>query len=470
MKKIALLLLAGAIALSAAEWNIEQITDASDLWSTDPLLALDAQGQPRVLFTQWNGDVQIKVAARDTDSWFIRDVATVSEEFLPYYSIDVGGDGATYVAYADWVSIDNADIFIATDKDGSFESVNVSHDGLSQLAPVLRVDRDGMLHMLYAEAADMDEAIDLYYGWIFEDALHGELVAENMYQFDYVGYDLVFDQGPTITPHAFYIGDDSYLWHAAPGELVWMRESINELSSAWPSAVADPLGSFHVAYDVGGSSIHYISNMSGTWQDEMISDVGTPEGGNERPVLALEAVYGGYLGIGYPHVVWMHADGDWWYDFYYSSRTTGPWEEEPVTATPEYDELPGYGRYFALDIHGYGHLVYCAEDSNYVTQLFYAKSKEPLIKVAVAENPPGLAPLGLEVEGGKVLFNLPQSSSVRLSLYDAAGRMVRELASGSYPAGQSEVVVGCQNLPRGVYFARLQSGNTSASARMVVIR
>ncbi len=470
MKKIAFVLLAGLVFLAAAEWNVEQITNAPDLWSTDPLLVLDAQGRPRILFTQWNGEVQIKVAARDTELWVIHDVATVNENFMPFYSIDVDSEANTYVAYSNWTGVSNSDIFIATDKGGSFESVNVSQDETYQMAPVLKLDRNGKLHMLYAEAQDLDSAKNLYYGWIDGDSLQRELVAQNMYQNEYLGYDLVFDQGPIIKPHAFYIGDDDCLWSATSGEPAWLKEKINELSSEWPSAVADPLGSFHVAYDVGGSSIHYISNMSGTWQDEMVSDLGTPEGGNERPVLALETVYGGYLGIGYPHIVWMHADADWWYDLYHSTRTTGPWEEEPVTATTEYDELSGYGRYFALDIQGYGHLVYCADDSNYVTQVFYAKSKEPLIKVAVSENPASIAPLEIEIEGGKVLFNLPQSSFVRISLYDVSGARIKELACGFCPSGQNEVPISCDNLPAGVYFVRGQIGEQAASAKFVVTR
>ena len=122
MKRIALMVLAGVLALSAVEWDIEQITDEADLWSTDPILVLDAQWHPHILFTQWNEEVHIKVASHDTDLWVIDDVATVSEYFTPYYSIDVDSEGNTYVAYSDWIGMDSSDIFVACD----FASANCS--------------------------------------------------------------------------------------------------------------------------------------------------------------------------------------------------------------------------------------------------------------------------------------------------------------------------------------------------------
>jgi len=468
MKRIALMVLAGVLALSAVEWDIEEITDEADLWSTDPILVLDAQWHPHILFTQWNEEVHIKVASHDTDLWIIDDVATVSEYFMPYYSIDVDIEGNIFVAYFDWAGMANVDIFVASDEEGEFASVNVTDDEAFQVAPVMKLDQDGVPRMLYAEANAVDDTMRLFYGWVDEEGLHGELVAENMYQDEYLGYDLVYEQGPIIMPHVFYIGDDDHLWHTTSGESAWIAEPLNELSSEYPSAVADPLGSFHVAYDVEGSSIHYITNMTGAWQDELVSDLGDPEGGNERPSLALEIVYGGYLGIGNPHVVWMHADADWWYDLYYAGKTTGAWSpEEPVTSTPEKDELPGYGRYFAVDVEGYGHLVFCAEDEDGVTQIYYAKSKEPLIS-GIAERPAEINPFDLEVRGSTIHFSLPEASSIRLNLYDAAGRRVRSLTSGVYESGEHSVPINQAELSAGVYFVHLESNNRQASVKFVI--
>ncbi len=335
------------------------------------------------------------------------------------------------------------------------------------MAPVIKLYNEGTPRLLYVQVTVPREEVQLFYGWVDAGGLYSEQVTENLYQEDYTGLDLVFD--PLHIPHVFYIGDDDHLWHTTSGEPAWIPEQLNELSSEYPSAVADPLGSFHVAYDVGGSSIHYITNMTGTWQDELVSDLGDPEGGNERPSLALEIVYGGYLGIGNPHVVWMHADAEWSYDLYYAGKTTGPWAEEPITSTPQEDEWPGYGHYFSIDVEGYGHVVYDFPDDNEIWQIYYAKSKEPLIS-GIAERPAEINPFDLEVRGSTIRFSLPNASSIRLDLFDASGRRVTCIASGIYAAGDHAIPINSVGLPAGVYFVQGEIAGRSASAKFVLTK
>jgi len=465
MKRIALMVLAGVLALSAVEWETVQITDEIEADCYSPILAMDADGNLRVLYTQWGENVFLKLASNATGSWTIKDVAQVSEDFWEAYGLDVDADGNSFVAYMDWMN-EHSDLFLAADTGGNFVSVNITEDENTQVVPMLKLDHEGIPHLLYVVLVT-EEIGELYYGWVGADGFHSEQLTENMFPEYFLGYDLVFD--PLHIPHAFYIGDDDHLWHATPGEPAWIGERLNELSSEWPSAVADPLGSFHVAYDVGGSSIHYITNMSGTWQDELVSDLGDPVGGNERPSLALEIVYGSYLGIGNPHVVWMHADAEWSYDLYYAGKTTGPWAEEPITSTPQEDEWPGYGHYFSIDVEGYGHVVYDFPDDNEIWQIYYAKSKEPLIS-GIAERPAEINPFDLEVRGSTIRFSLPNASSIRLDLFDASGRRVTCIASGIYAAGDHAIPINSVGLPAGVYFVQGEIAGRSASAKFVFAR
>ncbi len=349
MRRIALILLTAVFVVGAVEWDVEPITEAPDRFSFDPLLSLDEQGNARVVFQQFNGRAYLKVASNATGSWVIKDIPKPSNDYSPGYSLDVDPSRNTVVAFVEWTDPmgEYTDIFLATDSTGEFVSVNITDDELFQVAPVLKLNQEGIPHLLYAVLVT-EEIGELYHGWVDAGGFHSEQVTENMYPWDFLGYDLVFD--PLHIPHAFYIGDDSHLWQATSGEPAWIAEQLNELSSEWPSAVADPLGSFHVAYDVGGSSIHYITNMSGTWQDELVSDLGDPEGGNERPSLALEIVYGGYLGIGNPHVVWLRPDDLGWRSIWYASKETGGWTEElAIPSGFDQGAEPGYGRYFAID-------------------------------------------------------------------------------------------------------------------------
>jgi len=456
MRRIALMVLAGVLALSAVEWEIEQVTKGTKHYSYQPLLALDDQGYTHVLFTQWNDDVYLKVASNVIGSWVIKEVAPVTEG--PSYCLDVDSEGNTFVAFSQWLDETNWDLFIAADTNGKFVSVNITKDEIVNVVPIVTLDHEGIPHLLYVERTTPEEVAELFYGYDDAEGFHSEQVCENLHPDYYIGFDLVFDQ--LYIPHAFYIGDDSHLWHTTSGEPGWIGDQLNELSSEYPSAVADASGAFHVAYDVGSNSIHYITNQSGAWQDELVSAGGGPKGWNEQPSIAIDP-------NGDPHVVWLRVNADYWHDFYYANKTTGVWVEEPITSTPEEDELPGYGHYFAIDAQGYGHLVYCADDEDGVTQIYYAKSKAPL---AIAESPTQVIPLSLELRGSWVHFSLPEAAPVRLDLYDASGRRVCCIASGIYAAGEHSVPINSDRLPTGVYFVRAESTNLQASAKFVLTR
>lgn len=464
MKKTLMVLFAGACALSAVEWQKEQVTHQTEYDSYAPVIALDAAGKVRILYLEWGGHY-LKVASNTGSSWDIRTVAQVTGAGYSY-SIDVDDSGASYVAYDDYVSEDNPDIFFSTDKGGTFTPVNITNDAPYQVAPVLKLDNDNIPHIVYAQSLN-EEDIQLYQGWVDGDELYPEQVTTNLYQDEYSGFDMVFDLSGAI--HVFYTGDNYHLWRTTSGEPSWIKEEINELTSMWPSVVTDPMGSFHVAYGEEEKNIHYTTNTSGTWQDEIVSG-GAPEGGGDwRPNLVLDNLFG-YLAVGKPHIAWIRYDDEYWGDLYYSSKPEGSWVEEAITSEPGKDEWPGYGRYFAIDKENYGHIVYDFPDENDVWQIMYAKSTEPLAEpVAITEIPNGLSP-SLRIEGSRIRFDLAQSSSIRLTLYDASGRMINELASGTYPAGQNEITIHSGNLPSGVYFARLESANTSASARMILVK
>jgi hypothetical protein len=68
----------------------------------------------------------------------------------------------------------------------------------------------------------------------------------------------------------------------------------------------------------------------------------------------------------------------------------------------------------------------------------------------------------------EISFSLPKAENVRLSVYDAQGRLVRNLAEGTRTAGTHHVSVS--GLESGVYFYRLEAGKASLTRRMVVAK
>ena len=62
-----------------------------------------------------------------------------------------------------------------------------------------------------------------------------------------------------------------------------------------------------------------------------------------------------------------------------------------------------------------------------------------------------------------------------MGIYDVAGRLVREVAGGAFPAGyQSAIWDGLdergRELASGTYFLRLRSGGLQESLELVVVR
>ncbi|HUF10628.1 MAG TPA: T9SS type A sorting domain-containing protein [Rhodothermales bacterium] len=56
-----------------------------------------------------------------------------------------------------------------------------------------------------------------------------------------------------------------------------------------------------------------------------------------------------------------------------------------------------------------------------------------------------------------ITYSIPQRSDVRLSVFDALGRQVRQLTSGVQPAGRYSLTVDATDLPSGVYFYTLEA-------------
>ncbi|MBN2378616.1 T9SS type A sorting domain-containing protein [candidate division WOR-3 bacterium] len=458
MRRSLPVVLLAPIIMSAVQWEVERIPNPTDANFGYPILALDEQGHARVLFTEEFSS--LKLASNATGEWVITEVGQGTLGY--YYSMDIDADGNVFVVYECVTREDDPDIFFACDTSGEFAPRNLTDDSGIQTSPIIRLDNDGTPYLMYTDVQD-NEA-ELFFGEINPEGLKAEQVVDNLWPWYYNGYDLCFDNNNAA--HIFYPGDnETYLWHAFSDENLanWTQEEIHSHESGTPTVFKDASGKLHVAYmDMFGARgrIHYLTNRSGTWTDELVSDNAPPEGGNERPSVYLDPE-------GNPHTVFLCSTEDWSYDVHYVCKSGETWAEEEVTSIPEKDEFPGFDRYFAIDAQGYAHLVYCTEDANFICQVYYAKSKEP-VAVGIAEKPADIPLRNLEVRGSTVRFSLPESAYVCLSLYDASGRRVDHIASGYYPEGEHSIPVNSDLLSYGVYFVRAEIGDQAVSAKLII--
>ncbi len=96
----------------------------------------------------------------------------------------------------------------------------------------------------------------------------------------------------------------------------------------------------------------------------------------------------------------------------------------------------------------------------------------------VGENPsaPKIEPLTMRVLGSpagegvetSLRFGLREAGRARIDLFDANGRLVRNLLDREVPAEVDFVIVDTEALSSGIYFARLESGGHSVSKKLVV--
>jgi hypothetical protein len=69
-----------------------------------------------------------------------------------------------------------------------------------------------------------------------------------------------------------------------------------------------------------------------------------------------------------------------------------------------------------------------------------------------------------------IMYQLPEFSNVKLSLYDIIGREVVLLVNGNQPAGYYGVVLDASGLASGVYIYRIDTKNFTKSLKMSVIK
>lgn len=67
-------------------------------------------------------------------------------------------------------------------------------------------------------------------------------------------------------------------------------------------------------------------------------------------------------------------------------------------------------------------------------------------------------------------FRLPVQSNVKLSVYDAEGRMVAGLINEKRQPGNYSVTFSGEDLPSGVYFCRINAGDFSDTRRMMLVK
>lgn len=160
-----------------------------------------------------------------------------------------------------------------------------------------------------------------------------------------------------------------------------------------------------------------------------------------------------------PNLTWISYDP--------TTGTVPPGESQPFTMDFFARDMP-LGRYFIVL-----ELLHNAAGEQFDMPVEFTVSRE----VAVVEGTP--APLTLALEPvfpnpfnsrTTVVFTLTQEGPARLSLWDIAGRQVRELELGRLSAGRHTAAFDGRDLTSGVYLLRLETAAGSAAQKMLLLK
>ncbi|MDD5087702.1 MAG: carboxypeptidase regulatory-like domain-containing protein [bacterium] len=67
-------------------------------------------------------------------------------------------------------------------------------------------------------------------------------------------------------------------------------------------------------------------------------------------------------------------------------------------------------------------------------------------------------------------FAVPQTSPVRLTVYEMTGRLAATLTDAEFPAGEHRINFDAAALPSGMYLARMEAGNFSATRKLLLLK
>jgi parallel beta-helix repeat protein len=69
-----------------------------------------------------------------------------------------------------------------------------------------------------------------------------------------------------------------------------------------------------------------------------------------------------------------------------------------------------------------------------------------------------------------IVFTLPETRPVRLSVHNSAGALIKILVDGSRNAGAHSIIWAAEDLPSGVYICRLETGAQSVSKTVILMK
>ena len=140
--------------------------------------------------------------------------------------------------------------------------------------------------------------------------------------------------------------------------------------------------------------------------------------------------------------------------------------QEPQTVVTVIDSIPYETIYAGTDNQG---VIYAATYGRglFRCETYRRHTSVPETPAVVAQSSISMYPNPVRDEA-RVSFELRNSASVNIQVFDMSGRLVKSETLGNYTEGQHEVTVNMNGLAQGAYVLRLNAGSYTSSARFMM--
>jgi len=267
-----------------------------------------------------------------------------------------------------------------------------------------------------------------------------------------------------------------YIWASYISNNDSIHIDANSSGDVWTKFLRYPVGNFGdytaigawrdtiiTVFDFMGASLGYVRyltsyNGGSNWFWGVIGDSTNTE---ESPDVACRGgagqgvVYRYYTPTRQERYTWRAYAGGW-------PAPVSIADYEPYYDKPSIEYL-GSNRYGVVYTRWTGPNQACYFDRSDWTGIVENKTENTISRfISLAPNPSnGLA---------KFSYVTKQQGNVKISLYDASGRLVNNLINETKPAGTYTLNLNNQELPNGIYFIRVETTEGMASKTMTIVR
>jgi hypothetical protein len=452
-----------AVAAAGTDWIIESIAPCG----LHHDLAVDGAGAPHVLFSNcrgWEscfpcdaGGPRLTYATRADTGWILETVSL--DPTGDHLTIILDGAATPHIAFQDT----NRQMHYGFREVAGWQLENLYHETLLRYraSPSLALDSGGQPHIAFIQGERIVYAHKSGGVWTEEPVTGSTLdnwSARAAIAFDTAGILHIGSWMYYTSAVYFTRGGAGWTYETLNGDIGW---------NAW--MVLDPSDAAHFVLH-GHAGISYATNGDGTWFEEVID----PSGTNDDDDIALDP-------SGRPFVAYCVSELVTWdppylYDLslVLAWQDAGGWRRELVATANAVDFWSMKPR-LEIDPSGMTHLLFYNPQTE---ELVYAvrPSPSPLTDVlpAPAEELLVITPNPFNpVTTIRFRLNAPQVA--RVGICDLKGRLVAELAHGSFPVGEHEISWSGRNrdgraAPSGCYFVRVESERGSISRKAILVR